>query len=67
MIEGLLVAAIVGAAALYLGRRAWAALSGRSCGCGRKPGGQGCPAASLAHADLERLAREAGRSSRPSR
>ena len=63
--ETLLVVAIVGAAAVYLGRRALRTLRGRSCGCGTVPGN--CPAARTLQADLEQAIRRAGRTPTPRR
>ena len=52
--------AVVAGAFAYLARRAWRAVSGRSCGCGADPAKGGCPAASSMARDLAAIAREAG-------
>lgn len=50
---------VVAAAVAYLARRAWRAVSGRSCGCGAGPTKGGCPASSSMARDLAAIAREA--------
>lgn len=51
---------LVAAASAYLGRRAWRALSGRTCGCGAEGSKGGCPAASSMAQELAAIARESG-------
>ena len=57
LLEGIAVAVVVLAAAVYLARRMLRTLAGRSCGCGTASA-KGCPAAGSLARDLERLARK---------
>lgn len=54
VVETLVVALVVAAAAAYVAHRAWRTLRGRSCGCGSAGS---CPAAKQVASDLERLLR----------